>query len=97
MLDKLPNPARVPAFVGVTVQLSWEDMKNIHNRKEDVCRGLQEGQLRMFVVLPLERRIDQHAVASLKLGRRILEKLQEVDDSIEIIAREIARQAKERK
>jgi hypothetical protein len=50
--------------------------------------------LKHRAVLRLARRLDQHAVASLKMGRRILAKLQEVEDSIDIIAREIARQAK---
>jgi aconitase B len=55
---------------------------------------LQGWQLKTLVVLPLARRIDQHAATSLKLGLRIFEKLQEVEDSVEIIAREMARQAK---
>jgi hypothetical protein len=69
-------------------------MKNTRKRRGHVSRGFQEWQLKTFVVLPLASRIDQHAATSLKLGRRILGKLQEVEDSIEIIAREIARQSK---
>ena len=56
--------------------------------------GFLESQLKTLVVLPLARRIDLRAVASLKMERRILANLQEVEDSVEIIAREMARQAK---
>ena len=59
-----------------------------------MSRGLQEWQLKTFVVLPLATRINQHATASLRLNRRIFRKLKEVEESIEIVAREIARQSK---
>jgi hypothetical protein len=72
-------------------------MKNTHNKRGIVSGGLLEWQLKTLVALPLERRINQHAAASLKLGRRILKQLQEVEDSIEIIARETARQLKQGK
>jgi hypothetical protein len=57
-----------------------------------VSRGLQEWQLKTFVVLPLTKRINHHAQVGLKLGRKIFKKLKDVEDSIEIIAREMARQ-----
>jgi hypothetical protein len=69
-------------------------MKNTHKRREDVSRGLQEWQLKTLVVLPLASQINQRAAISLRLNRRILKELREVEDSIEIIAREIARRAK---
>jgi hypothetical protein len=69
-------------------------MKYTHKRTGHLSAGLQEWQLKTFVVLPLARRINQHAAASLKLGRRILKNLHEVEDSVEIIAREMARQSK---
>ena len=55
--------------------------------------GFQEWQLKTLVVLPLASRLDQHAVVSLKFGRTIVKKLKELEDSVEIIAREMARQA----
>ena len=70
------------------------DMKNIHKKGGDASRGLQGWQLKTFVVLPLATRINQHAIASLRLNRRIFRKLKEVEESIEIVAREIARQSK---
>jgi hypothetical protein len=54
--------------------------------------GLQEWQLKTLVVLPLTRRINRQEAASFKLGRRIFKKLIEIEDSVEIIAREMARQ-----
>jgi hypothetical protein len=68
-------------------------MKNIHNKRGIGSGALLEWQLKTLVALPLEHRINQHATASLKLGRKILKKLQDIEDSIEIIAREIARQS----
>ena len=59
--------------------------------------GLQEWQLKTFVTLPLARRLSQHATASLKLSRRIFKQLQDVEDSIDIITRQIARQSKQGK
>jgi hypothetical protein len=72
-------------------------MKNTQKRREDVSRDLKKWQLEKLVALPLARRIDQHAVSSLKMARRIFAKLEKVEDSIEILAREIARQAKREK
>ena len=73
-------------------RLSWRHMKNTRKRRGDVSRGLQEWQLKTLVVMPLASRINKHSVASLRLSRRILKQLREVEDSIEIIARQIARQ-----
>jgi hypothetical protein len=42
----------------------------------------------------LARLINKHSAVSLRLNRRILKQLREVEDSIEIIARQIARQSK---
>jgi len=86
---------QIPASVYQCLpRLSWGHMKNTHKRRGDVSRGFQEWQLKTFVVMPLASRINQQAVASLRLNRRILKELREVEDSIEIIARQIGRQAK---
>ena len=57
-------------------------------------RGLQEWQLKQLVVVPLVRRINQHAKVSLKFDRKIFKTLKDIEDTIEIIARETARQLK---
>jgi len=49
-------------------------------------------EVRKLVVKPLARRIDRHAGRSFRLGRRILKRVKQVEESIEIIARHIARQ-----
>jgi hypothetical protein len=59
-----------------------------------VSRGFQEWQLKTFVVLPLVSRINQHAAAGRKLAQMTFKKLKSIEDSIEIIAREMARNAK---
>ena len=53
-------------------------MKNLHKERGTVSVGLQERQLKQLVVLPLTRRINQHATVSVKLGRRVFKKLQDV-------------------
>jgi len=69
-------------------------MKNTHKRTGHLFAGLQEWQLKTLVVTPLARLINKHSAVSLRLNRRILKQLREVEDSIEIIARQIARQSK---
>jgi hypothetical protein len=72
-------------------------MKNTRKNRGHVSGGFQEGQLKHFVVLPLASRIDRQAAAVRKSCRRMLGRLQEVEDSIEIIARKIARHSKQGK
>ena len=72
-------------------------MKNIHTKKRKASVFLWERQARKLVVVPVACQIKRHAVMGLKLGRRILEKLQEIAESMDIIAREIARQSKQGK
>lgn len=56
--------------------------------------ALQEHRLNRLVVRPLARRIKQQRHDCIKLCKRIFKELREVNESIEIIAREITRQAK---
>lgn len=69
-------------------------MKNIYNALK-CASGLQEHHLNKLVVRPLGRRIKQQRRDCLEQGKRIFNKLHEISQSIEIIAREIARQAKQ--
>jgi len=50
------------------------------------------GQVNKLIVRPLGRRISCQGAECLKQGRRILEKIKEVDESIAIIARQMKRQ-----
>ncbi len=71
-------------------------MKNINNESRKSFPGaFQEHHLTRLVVRPLARRIKQQRRDCSEQGKRIFKKLQEVNASIEIIAREIARQAKQ--
>ena len=58
-------------------------MKNINKEGEQGAENSDEKQVRKLVMF---------AAVGLKLGRQILEKLQAVEDSIEIVAREIKKQ-----
>ena len=58
-------------------------MKNINKEGENASENVDAKQVRKLVMF---------AAVGLKLGRQIFEKLQRVEDSIEIVAREIKRQ-----
>ncbi len=58
-------------------------MKNTQNNEEKVLGGGEEKQVKKLVVL---------AAVGLKLGRKIFDKLEKVEESIEILARQKARE-----
>jgi hypothetical protein len=60
-------------------------MKNTQNEGGNASGCLDEKQVRKLAIL---------AAMGLKLGRRIHDKLQSVEDSIEMIARQMARNTK---
>jgi hypothetical protein len=93
----LPNPAKLAAYVNIFVRVFWEYMTSTHKKRGNMTGSLQEWQLKQLVALPLVRRINQQVARSLKLSRNILKRLKEVEDSIEIIARQMARQLKQSK
>ena len=67
-------------------------MKKIYNQQEE-CRGSsQQKGIKKSIGKPLPAQIKDHALENLKLGRRIFKKLGDVEDLLEIIAREIKRQ-----
>jgi len=78
----LPQPANLHVFAIFPRRLSFEHMKNIHKEGENASGNLDEKQVKKLVMF---------AAVGLKLGRKIYDKLQSVEDSIEIIAREIKR------
>jgi len=58
-------------------------MKNKQNEEQGTSGKVEVTEIKRLLVL---------AAVGLKLGRKILEKLESIEVSIEIIAREIARQ-----
>ncbi|MBI3418203.1 MAG: hypothetical protein HY043_23175 [Verrucomicrobia bacterium] len=65
-----------------------------HASKTNSSGALRKNYLSTLVVRPLTRRIKQQRFDCIELGKKILYEIQEVNASIEIIAREIARQVK---
>ncbi len=61
-------------------------MKKIYKEGESVSENVEVSQVKRLVVL---------AAVGLKLGRKILEKLESIEVSIEVIAREVERQAEQ--
>jgi hypothetical protein len=58
-------------------------MKNIQNEEENAFESAQGNQVKKLVMF---------AAVGLKLGRKIFEKLEKVEESIEILARQKARE-----
>ena len=89
----LSNQASFGFFAHFAVSLSCEDMKTIKNASKS-GGALQEHHLNTLVVRPLARRIKKQRRDCIAQGNRILNKLQEINKSIEAIARAIARQTR---
>ena len=67
-------------------------MKKITHERRICPRAGEKKQVKKRGDRPLPQRIKDHALHGLKLSRRIFKKLEDVEDLIEIIAREIKRQ-----
>jgi hypothetical protein len=78
----LSRPAKLHVFVIFPHGISFEHMKNINEEGENASENLDEKKVKKLVIL---------ATVGLKMGQKILEKLQSVEDSIEIVAREVKR------
>ena len=71
-------------------------MEKINQRTGGSCWGVLQAKQLNRAVRPLLRKMKQQRRDCIEGGRRIFNKLQEVDVSIEIIAREMARQSKKK-
>ena len=91
--EDLSHPASLGFFAHFTVGLSCGNMKNTKNASKS-SGALQDHHVNTLLVRPLARRINQQRRDCIAQGNRILNKLQEVNKTIEIIARQFARQAK---
>jgi hypothetical protein len=65
-------------------------MSKTNHAKKCSC-SLQPYDFTRWVVRPLARRLILHHRVGIEQGKRILQQLRETNESIEIIAREIAR------
>lgn len=70
-------------------------MKKINIKSKQTSSGvLREHHLKRLVVRPLAQQIKQQQNDCVVQGKKLLDKLIEVTESIEIIAREVSRHAK---
>jgi hypothetical protein len=77
--------------------VSWEHMKKIQRIIRNYFQGtLDRREVSRLIVKPIGRRIQRQKVECLKQVRRIIKKLQVVEESVDIIARELARQIQNR-
>jgi hypothetical protein len=80
-----PLPAKVLIFVRFLHRLSCEHMKN----KQKKGGGASQEKQSKVTSLP---RMEMYAVLGLELGQRIFEKLEKVEDSLDILAAQKARE-----
>jgi hypothetical protein len=79
----LPHPAQSPVFADCSRRVFLKHMKNIQNEEDIVPGSMQENQVKKLVVL---------AAVGLKLLRKILEKLESIDSSLNVFAAQKARE-----
>ncbi len=79
----LPHRAKLPVCAGFSKQVFLKHMKNIKKEASNDSVNLVEQQL---------RKLSGFGAAGLKLARQILAKLEKVEGSVEILARQNARE-----
>jgi hypothetical protein len=84
-LRNFPLPAKVRIFVRFPHRLSCEHMKN----KQKKGGGASQEKQAKVRSLP---RMEMYAVLGLELGQKIFEKLEKVEDSLDILAAQKARE-----
>ena len=83
----LPHAASLSVFFYIRLSLSCGDMKKIKTTAKHSGRVARQQDLVEMVLEPLSSQVDQ-------VGLQILEKIQKLLDSTDIMARQMARQAK---
>jgi hypothetical protein len=87
----LPLSANPAVFGGFSRRVSLEDMKNT-NQKATGAPGASETKQEKKAPVTKLPRMEMYAVLGLELSKKILEKLEEVEESVEILARQKARE-----
>ena len=87
----LPNPANSAVYGHFSIPVSLEHMKNT-NQKAGDAPGASKAKLGKKVPVTKLPRMEMYAVLGLELSKKILEKLQAVEESIEILARQVERE-----
>jgi hypothetical protein len=87
----LPLTAILGAFAPFSLQVSLKHMKNKQKNERSFSEASQEKQEKKTGITSLPR-MEMYAVFGLELGQKIFEKLQKMEDSLEILARQKARE-----
>ena len=87
----LPLSENPTVFAHFSIPLSLEHMKNT-NQKAGGAPGASETKQEKKAPATKLPRMEMYAVLGLELSKKIFEKLQEVEESIEILARQKARE-----
>ena len=83
-------------FVILPADLAWAYMKSPKNKSNRDRQGIaKEFRGCLLVLNRVYDLVKRHREVGLKREKRVLKRLGEIDDSIQIIARELARQASE--
>ncbi len=88
----LPPAANFHPFAVSPDRVFCWHMKTAQNQNKKRQGKFSAKDLKKLVVRPLTRRIKAHELAGQKLARRAWKKLRSIEESIDIIAREIKRQ-----
>src|SRR3954462_14182896 len=75
------------------IQISFGYSLIMQNRNKNICRGIGPRFLKRKLVKPVVRLIERTAKRQNALMKRTLAKVQDVEDSVEIIARDIKRKS----
>jgi len=89
--ETLPNSANPHSFETIFLRVFLKNMKNKSNEQEGVPGASQDKQEKGTAATPLPR-LEMYAVLGLELAQKIYEKLEKVEDSLEILARQKARE-----
>jgi len=91
--NRLPLSANLGVFLSIGVgQYAVGIMKNITNQAPKSAPSVFRRHLNEFVVRPLAHLINRQRLDCIEQGRKILQKLDELEDLVAIIARELNKQ-----
>jgi hypothetical protein len=91
VLNELPLSANLGVFLSTGVgQYAVSIMKSVNNPAPKSAPGVFRRHLNEFVVRPLAHLINRQRLDCIEQGRKIFQKLDELDDLVAIIARELS-------
>jgi len=92
LIENLTPSANLAVFLGLSPAFILKGMKKIKTRSKGKPRGnYHVCHVNKLIIKPLARIIRKQGVEAIKQSTALVEKLEEIDESIAIIARELKR------